>query len=113
MQTVIAGGDTTATERIAARRHLLDLDDWRPDELLAVMARAEAMLRVCQRADKLETLRGQVLVNLFYENSTRTRVSVELARRRLGAAITNVTASASTVAQRASLIDTAKTPQAL
>src|SRR5258706_8446800 len=113
MQTVIAGRETTATERIAARRHLLDLDDWRPDELLAVMTRAEAMLRVCQRADKLETLRGQVLVNLFYENSTRTRVSFELAGRRLGADITNVTAAASSVAKGESLIDTAKTLQAL
>jgi aspartate carbamoyltransferase catalytic subunit len=113
MQTMIAGRDTTAAERLAARRHLLDLDDWAPDELLAVMARAEAMLRVCQRADKLETLRGQVLVNLFYENSTRTRVSFELAGRRLGADITNVTAAASSVAKGESLIDTAKTLQAL
>jgi aspartate carbamoyltransferase catalytic subunit len=113
MQTMIAGRDTTAAERLAARRHLLDLDDWRPDELLAVMTRAEAMLRVCQRADKLETLRGQVLVNLFYENSTRTRVSFELAGRRLGADITNVTAAASSVAKGESLIDTAKTLQAL
>jgi hypothetical protein len=113
MQTMIAGRDTTAAERLAARRHLLDLDDWRPDELLAVMTRAEAMLRVCQRADKLETLRSQVLVNLFYENSTRTRVSFELAGRRLGADITNVTAAASSVAKGESLIDTAKTLQAL
>src|SRR5260370_16494909 len=113
MQTVIAGRETTAAERLAARRHLLDLDDWKPDELLAVMARAETMLRVCQQAGKLETLRGQVLVNLFYENSTRTRVSFELAGRRLCADITNVTASASSVAKAESLIDTAKTLQAL
>jgi aspartate carbamoyltransferase catalytic subunit len=113
MQTVIAGRETTAEERLAARRHLLDLDNWKPDELLAVMARAEVMLRVCQQAGKLETLRGQVLVNLFYENSTRTRVSFELAGRRLGADITNVTAAASSVAKGESLIDTAKTLQAL
>jgi aspartate carbamoyltransferase catalytic subunit len=113
MQTMIVGRKTTAAERIAARRHLLDLDDWMPDELLAVMARTEAMLRVCQQADKLETLRSQVLVNLFYENSTRTRVSFELAGRRLGADITNVTAAASSVAKGESLIDTAKTLQAL
>src|SRR5258706_2845237 len=113
MQTVIAGRETTAAERLDARRHLLDLDDWKPNELLAVMARAEVMLRVCQQVGKLETLRGQVLVNLFYENSTRTRVSFELAGRRLGADITNVTAAASSVAKGESLIDTAKTLQAL
>src|SRR5258706_966355 len=113
MQTVIAGRETTAAERLDARRHLLDLDDWKPNELLAVMARAEAMLDACQQAGKLEPRRGQVLVNLFYENSTRPRVSFELAGRRLGADVTNVTAAASSVAKGESLIDTAKTLQAL
>jgi aspartate carbamoyltransferase catalytic subunit len=95
------------------RHHLLDLDDWTPDELRAVLASAERMRRVHQEARRLDTLRGQVLVNLFYENSTRTRVSFELAGKLLGADVTNVTASGSSVAKGESLIDTVRTLQAV
>lgn len=99
--------------RSITRRHLLDLDDWTPHELSTLIERAEEMRRVRQRGEKLNALRGQVLVNLFYENSTRTRVSFELAGRALGADVTNVTASASSVAKGESLIDTGRTLQAL
>ncbi|HKV84164.1 MAG TPA: aspartate carbamoyltransferase catalytic subunit [Ktedonobacterales bacterium] len=99
--------------RAAIRRHLLDLDDWTPDELSTLLESAEEMCRVRLRREKLSVLSGQVLVNLFYENSTRTRVSFELAGRALGADITNVTASASSVAKGESLIDTGRTLQAL
>ena len=104
--------DPIAT-RPAVRRHLLDLDDWTPGELSDLMMSAAEMRRVRERKDKLSALRGHVLVNLFYENSTRTRVSFELAGRALGADITNVTASASSVAKGESLIDTGRTLQAL
>jgi|GEM_PF-42516 aspartate carbamoyltransferase catalytic subunit len=104
-----------ATTTVPARRqHLLDLDDWTPDEIRALLEHATYMLRVlAEPGMKLDTLRGQVLVNLFYENSTRTRVSFELAARKLGADVTNVTASASSVTKGESLIDTARTLQAL
>src|SRR5260221_13188417 len=82
MQTMIAGRDTTAAERLAARRHLLDLDDWRPDELLAAMTRREAMLRGCQRGDKLGTLPGPGLVKFLLQNRTRARGPVWPPRRR-------------------------------
>src|SRR5215831_12655407 len=97
-----------------SRRHLLDLDDWEPSEIQLVLDGARRMRALLdQPGNRLNTLRGQVLVNLFYENSTRTRVSFELAARRLGADVTNVTAAASSVAKGESLIDTARTLQAL
>jgi aspartate carbamoyltransferase catalytic subunit len=96
------------------RRHLLDLDDWTPEELRAIVDGAAHMYTVLRHPEqRLDTLRGEVLVNLFYENSTRTRVSFELAGKRLGADVTNVTASASSVTKGESLIDTVRTLEAL
>ncbi len=96
------------------RRHVLDLDDWEPAEIRLVLDGARRMRALLdQPGARLETLRGQVLVNLFYENSTRTRVSFELAAKRLGADVTNVTASASSVTKGESLLDTVRTLQAL
>jgi aspartate carbamoyltransferase catalytic subunit len=106
-----AGTSLTATFR---HHHLLDLDGWTPDDIRAILTRAEAMRQVQrQPGAKLDTLRGHVLVNLFYENSTRTRVSFELAARKLGADVTTVTASASSVTKGESLVDTVRTLQAL
>src|SRR5215831_4831756 len=97
-----------------SRRHLLDLDDWEPSEIQLVLDGARRMRALLdQPGNRLNTLRGQVLVNLFYENSTRTRVSFELAAKRLGADVTNVAASASSVTKGESLIDTVRTLQAL
>ncbi len=99
---------------IFPRRHLLDLDDWTPDELRGLLDAAATMRDVMRRPErKLDTLRGHVLVNLFYENSTRTRVSFELAGKRLGADVVNVTASGSSVTKGESLRDTVRTLQAL
>ena len=97
-----------------ARKHVLDLDDWTPDELAALLSRAEAMRELLGQPDRpLKTLQGRVLVNLFYENSTRTRVSFEIAGKKLGADVVNVTASASSVTKGESLRDTVETLQAL
>ncbi|HEY1390658.1 MAG TPA: aspartate carbamoyltransferase catalytic subunit [Ktedonobacterales bacterium] len=97
-----------------ARQHVLDLDDWTPDELRAVLTRATTMRELLGQPEaRLKTLQGRVLVNLFYENSTRTRVSFELAGKKLGADVVNVTASASSVTKGESLRDTVETLQAL
>ncbi len=108
---------TFAAPAISAppRRHLLDLDDWTPDEMRAVLSRADEMRALLDTpsAARLDSLRGVVLVNLFYENSTRTRVSFELAGKRLGADVVNITASASSVAKGESLRDTVRTLEAL
>ena len=97
-----------------ARQHVLDLDGWTPDELRTLLSRAAVMRKILDQPRlRLETLKGRVLVNLFYENSTRTRVSFELAGKKLGADVVNVTASASSVTKGESLRDTVETLQAL
>jgi aspartate carbamoyltransferase catalytic subunit len=97
-----------------SRRHLLDLDDFSLDELRTVMRMAASMHAALDRGtQRLPALQGRTVVNLFYENSTRTRVSFELAAKRLGAEVVNVTASGSSVAKGESLIDTVRTLQAL
>ena len=106
--------ETSITSTLVARKHMLDLDDWTHDELHAVLTRAATMHELLGRPEeRLKTLQGRVLVNLFYENSTRTRVSFELAGKKLGADVVNVTASASSVTKGESLRDTVETLQAL
>jgi len=96
------------------RQHLLDLDGWKLDELQRLLERATTMRELLERPElRLRTLQGRVLVNLFYENSTRTRVSFEVAGKKLGADVVNVTASASSVTKGESLRDTVETLQAL
>jgi aspartate carbamoyltransferase catalytic subunit len=111
--------DTPAapTPPLPTRRHLFDVADWSPGELRALLDRAETMRGLLMAEGRAEVpfkpLTGQVLVNLFYENSTRTRVSFERAGRLLGAEVVTVTASASSVTKGESLHDTVETLQAL
>lgn len=102
---------------LRARKHLLDLDDWTPDELRALLTSAAAMRALIEPAPpqqtRRKTLSGYVLVNLFYENSTRTRVSFELAGKQLGADVVNITAAGSSVTKGESLRDTVRTIEAL
>jgi aspartate carbamoyltransferase catalytic subunit len=95
-------------------RDLIDLDSWSPRDLRALIARA-AWYResLSEPKRRFETLRGQTMVTLFYENSTRTRVSFERAGRLLGADVFSVAASASSVTKGESLRDTIETLQAL
>src|SRR3954466_15732287 len=97
-----------------SRRHLLDLDDFSPDEVELLMSTADAMKEVLGReVPRVPALRGTTIVTLFYENSTRTRASFELAGKVLGADVINVSASGSSVTKGESLIDTVKTLQAV
>lgn len=96
------------------RRHVLDLDDFSRDEIEQVMTTAEAMREVLSRPIKrVPPLRGKTMVNLFYEASTRTRISFELAAKNLSADVVNVSASGSSVEKGESLVDTIRTLQAL
>lgn len=96
------------------RRHVLDLDDFTPAEITHVLDTAASMKEILARPIKqVPALRGTTVVTLFYEASTRTRVSFELAAKRLGADVVNVTASASSVVKGESLLDTADTLRAL
>ncbi|MDA8216451.1 MAG: aspartate carbamoyltransferase catalytic subunit [Dehalococcoidales bacterium] len=96
------------------RKHVLDLDDFTREEIDLTLETANAMKEVLSRPIKrVPALRGKTVVNLFYEASTRTRVSFELAAKSLSADVVNVAASGSSVAKGESLIDTVRTLQAL
>ena len=96
------------------RKDVLDLDDFSVGELQEVLETAEAMREVLSRPIKrVPSLRGKTIVNCFYEASTRTRVSFELAGKNLSADVVNITASGSSVEKGESLIDTTRTLQAL
>ena len=96
------------------RRHVLDLDDFSAAELATVLANTSAMNEVLQRdIKKVPTLRGRVIVTLFYEASTRTRVSFEEAGKILSADVINVSTSGSSVEKGESLLNTGLTLQAM
>jgi aspartate carbamoyltransferase catalytic subunit len=96
------------------RKDVLDLDDFTADEIEKVLDTADAMREVMSRPiRRVPPLRGKTIVNLFYEPSTRTRISFELAAKNLSADVVNVSASGSSVEKGESLIDTVRTLQAL
>ncbi len=96
------------------RRHVLDLDDFSQDEIELVLNTADAMAQVLKREiKKVPTLRGKSIVNLFYEPSTRTRGSFEQAGKVLSADVINLGASTSSVVKGESLLNTARTLQAM
>jgi aspartate carbamoyltransferase catalytic subunit len=95
-------------------RHLLSIEDLNASDALMLIARAEYFVPLLdERVKKLETLRGRTLVNLFFENSTRTQSSFELAGKRMGADVVNMAVKTSSVAKGETLIDTAATLNAM
>jgi len=95
-------------------RHLLDTKDLSRDEAVRILDVAEDMADTQQReVKKLPTLRGKTVVNLFFEDSTRTRISFEAAAKRLSADVINFSAKGSSVSKGESLQDTAQTLQAM
>ncbi|HIT76604.1 MAG TPA: aspartate carbamoyltransferase catalytic subunit [Candidatus Avipropionibacterium avicola] len=95
-------------------RHLLSAADLSVDETLAILDLAEEMAQVQSRpVKKLPTLRGRTVVNLFFEDSTRTRSSFELAGKWLSADVINVSAKGSSVSKGESLRDTVQTIDAM
>jgi aspartate carbamoyltransferase catalytic subunit len=94
--------------------HILDVDDFSREEIELVFHTTKAMKEVLSRPIKrVPTLRGKTLITLFYEPSTRTRLSFELAAKNLSADVANLSASVSSVAKGESLVDTLSTLQAL
>lgn len=93
-----------------SRRHCLDTTTTTKDELAAVLATAAICRQVMDRQEPpLTILANKIVANLFYENSTRTKSSFELAARRLGATVINLDINTSSVAKGETLIDTAAT----
>ena len=94
--------------------HVLDLDDFSIAEIETVLDLADRMREVLdRRIARVPALRGYTVVNLFFEASTRTRASFELAGKVLGADVLSVTASTSSVTKGESLIDTVRTLRAM
>ena len=95
-------------------RHLLSTADLGRDTAVEILDTAEAMATTQQREiKKLPTLRGRTVVNLFFEDSTRTRISFEAAAKRLSADVINFAAKGSSVSKGESLKDTALTLEAM
>ncbi len=96
------------------RRDLLGIRDLSADEILGILRTAENFREVSEREiKKVPTLRGKTVINLFFEASTRTRTSFELAAKRLSADAVNVSISTSSVSKGETLIDTALTLDAM
>jgi aspartate carbamoyltransferase catalytic subunit len=105
---------TTAALTRLRSRHLLGIGDLDPDEIELILSTAEAMKEIGTRTiKKVPALRGRTVVNLFFEASTRTRLSFELAEKRLSADTMGVTAVGSSVAKGETLADTARTLEAM
>ncbi|MCL4845046.1 MAG: aspartate carbamoyltransferase catalytic subunit [Acidobacteria bacterium] len=95
-------------------RHLLGIADLAAEEITLVLDTAEAMKEVAARPiKKVPTLRGKTIVNLFYEPSTRTRTSFEIAEKRLSADTLNIAVSTSSVVKGETLADTVMNLEAM
>jgi aspartate carbamoyltransferase catalytic subunit len=95
-------------------KHLISISDLTKDRAIALLDNAQELSAVNEReVKKVPALRGKTVVNLFFENSTRTRISFELAAKRLSADVINFTASTSSLSKGESLKDTAQTLEAL
>jgi len=95
-------------------RHLLSISDLNRSEAISILDTATELARVSDGAvKKLPTLRGRTIVNLFAEDSTRTRISFEAAAKRLSADVINFSAKGSSLSKGESLKDTAMTLQAM
>ena len=95
-------------------KHLLSINDLSKTEAIHILDTAQELARVSDAPmKKLPTLRGRTIVNLFFEDSTRTRISFEAAAKRLSADVINFSAKGSSVSKGESLKDTALTLQAM
>ena len=95
-------------------RHLLGIEGLGPLEITSLLDLSDRYVETNRSTDrKLDLLRGRTVINLFFENSTRTRTSFELAGKRLGADVINMEVAVSSVAKGETLIDTAMTLNAM
>lgn len=95
---------------VLSSRHLLTIQDLSKEDIINILDTARTFREVNEREiKKLPTLRGKTIVNLFLENSTRTRMSFEVAEKRLSADTVNMSGSSSSTSKGESLADTAET----
>jgi len=97
-----------------SHKHIISLDDFSAADINCVLKTAESLKEISTRAiKKVPTLRGKTIINLFFEPSTRTRLSFEIAAKRMSADTFNIAASTSSTTKGETLIDTAKNLQAM
>jgi len=95
-------------------RHLLGIEGLSPVEISLLLDRSESYVQQNRRADKTEPLlHGRTIINLFFESSTRTSTSFELAGKRLGGDVINMSVSTSSIKKGETLVDTAMTLNAM
>src|SRR3990172_3747457 len=95
-------------------KDLIGLEELSADQIRLILDTAEPFKEVSERAiKKVPTLRGKTIVNLFFESSTRTRISFEFAEKRLSADTVNVAAVGSSVSKGETLVDTARNLEAM
>jgi aspartate carbamoyltransferase catalytic subunit len=96
------------------RKDILGIKDLTVDEINLILETAESFIEVSTREiKKVPTLRGKTIINLFFEASTRTRTSFEIAAKRLSADTINISASTSSVVKGETLVDTARNLEAM
>ncbi len=101
-------------ERTWTRSHLLGLEELSADEILSILDTAQSLKEVSTRSiKKVPALRGKVMVNLFFEDSTRTKTSFSLAAQRLSADVIDFSVSTSSVSKGETLRDTARNIEAM
>ena len=109
--------DTPVQEKqapTAPRRHVLDLDDFSRAEIVSVLDAAEAMREVLDRdIKKVPSLRGKIVMTMFLESSTRTRLSFEQAGKMLSADVINISGSGTSAEKGETLLNTALAIQAM
>lgn len=104
----------SAATAIGLGKDLIGLETLSADTIRAILDTAEPFKEISERPiKKVPVLRGKTIVNLFFEPSTRTRISFEFAEKRLGADTVNVAASGSSVAKGETLVDTARNLEAM
>jgi aspartate carbamoyltransferase catalytic subunit len=95
-------------------KDLLGLEELTREQITAILDTADAFKEISQRPiKKVPVLRGKTIVNAFFENSTRTRISFEFAEKRLSADTVNISATGSSVAKGETLVDTARNLEAM
>ena len=96
------------------KKHLLGLEELSAEEITTILDAAAGMKEIFSRpVKKVPALRGKTVCNLFFENSTRTRTSFELAAKNLSADVVNFNVATSSVVKGESLLDTARTIQSM
>ena len=102
------------SEHIFKHKHLISLEDLSVEDLELIIQTAESFREISSRSiKKVPTLRGRTVINLFFEPSTRTRLSFEIAAKRMSADTFNISASSSSATKGESLVDTALNLEAM